>query len=116
MPRTVDEDELRRYLRSHGEAKTQPVTIRSRYTIAQLREMIGVERIIAREEGHEWTEWRPFHCVEEARSPNRCVMWFPDWHNPICTIIATYVAYHTNRQETLSMCTGHHLHLQAKVN
>ena len=73
----------------------------------QLREMINAERLLAREKGLEWTCWRKFHCVEEAVGPNRCMFWQPYYRQPHCTIIATYVSYHTRRAERMRICNGH---------
>jgi hypothetical protein len=88
----------------------QPVPVyrpRPKFTRAQMLEMIRAERIIFRGKGQEWTNWRPFHCVEEARSPNRCMHWEPHFRDATCTIIATFVAYHTTKPERLCLCTGH---------
>jgi len=84
--------------------------LRRKYSREQLREMIRAERLIFRDRGREWTNWRHYHCVEEARSPNRCLQWEPVFRDPVCTVIGTFVSYHTTLPETLCLCSGHFWH------
>lgn len=107
MPtRFTDPTEFLRELEKWGPATVyQP---RRTYTAFDLTGMIRVERRSTREQGMEWTNWRKFHCVEEAVSPNRCMFWRPNYRrDPHCTIVATYVSYHTRKAERLCLCTGH---------
>lgn len=98
----------REFLRSLEQQVSQPVfQSRPRLTRDQLQAMIRAERLKARQLGQEWTCWRKFYCAEEAVSPNRCMFWGPYFREPCCTIIATYVSYHTQRAERLCICSGH---------
>ena len=105
--RFTDPTEFLRELEQHG--LENAFALRPAYTRLELNRMIRVERDVARQRELDWTNWRKFHCLEEAASPNRCMHWQPNARQPYCTVVAIYVSYHTRRPERLFLCTGHYL-------
>lgn len=81
---------------------------RPKYTPTELADLNRRERLSHRRQGQEWTNWRRYHCVEEAESPNRCMLWIPGWPDVDCTIFGTYVSYHTTKPTRLVLCSGHY--------
>lgn len=95
--------EVRAFLGGLGRQEPEALPTRETITPETLKAIIEAEQAWAKADGKHWTNWRKFHCNEEATGIARCIS---QPRPSYCTQFAIYVSYSTGYPGRTVYCEG----------